>query len=291
MLHQHSQLDQNRLRGIALFSISMLLIPIVDTIAKYLSTDLSPLYISWARYFFASLFILPIAVSKFGWSVFPKRNIKSHMMRTFFIVSAMLCYFVSLATTPLATATAVTMIAPIVATTFAVFVLKERLTWTKVIALILGVFGALIIINPSFDMEIGIIFAAFAGLFYGLYMVATRMTVQQSDPVKTLCFQCVVGMIFLIPFAVLNWSIPTTDELLLIALMGAFSIIAHGLTIAAFQHAQASTLSPIIYVEVVSAVILGYVVFSDVPGITFWIGTTVIVAAGLLISFSREKSA
>lgn len=290
MHNLHSQFDQNRLRGIVLFSLSMLLIPAVDTIAKYLSTELSPLYIAWARYFSASIFILPIAISKFGGNVFPKRNLKSHLMRTIFIISAMLCYFISLATTPLATATAVTMIAPIIATVFALIILKERLTWMKVIALVLGVIGALIIINPSFDMEIGILFAAFAGLFYGLYMVATRMTVQQSNPIKTLCFQNVVGMVFLIPFAVLNWSIPTTNELLLIVFMGIFSIVAHGLTILAFQHAQASTLSPIIYLEVISAVIFGYVVFSDVPGVTFWIGTTIIIAGGLLISFSHEKS-
>lgn len=290
MSNHHSQPSQIRLRGILLFSLAMLLVPALDTIAKYLSAELSPLYISWARYFFASIFILPFAMSKFGLNVFPKRNIKSHMMRTFFIVSAMLCYFTSLATTPLATATAVTMIAPIIATIVAVIVLKEALNRIKVIALILGGVGALIIIRPSFDLEIGMIFAIFTGLFYGLYMVTTRMTVHQSDPIKTLCFQCVVGMFFLIPFAVLNWSVPTTNELLLLALMGVFSIIAHGLTILAFQHAEASTLSPFIYLEVVSAATFGYVVFSDVPGITFWIGTVVIVAGGLLISLSKEKS-
>jgi drug/metabolite transporter (DMT)-like permease len=62
------------------------------------------------------------------------------------------------------------------------------------------------------------------------------------------------------------------------------------MTILAFQYAQASVLSPFIYLEIVSAAILGYFVFADVPGIAFWIGTTIIVIAGLLISFTREKS-
>jgi drug/metabolite transporter (DMT)-like permease len=290
MSGNHSLPKQNALRGIFLLSLAMLLIPVVDTIAKYLSAELSPLYLSWARYFAASLFIVPIAMRKFGRNIFPRRNIKSHFTRTFFIISAMLCFFISISTTPLATTVAVTMIAPIVATVFAVIVLKEKLTWVKTIALILGLSGALIIINPRVEMENGVIFAALAGLFYGLYMVTTRMTAQASDPIKTLCFQCVVGMVFLIPFAVLNWSMPTTDQLLLLLFMGIVSITAHGMTILAFQYAQASVLSPFIYLEIVSAAILGYFVFADVPGIAFWIGTTIIVIAGLLISFTREKS-
>lgn len=289
MSDHHASPNQNLLRGICFLSLAMLLIPVVDTIAKYLSAELSPLYLAWARYFSASLFILPIAMVKFGWKVFPSRNIKSHFTRTIFIISAMLCFFISIATTPLATTVAVTMIAPIVATVFGVAVLKEKFTWAKVVALVLGLLGALIIINPSVEIESGVAFAALAGLFYGLYMVATRMTAQESDPIKTLCFQCVVGMVFLIPFAAFNWSIPTTNELLFLLFMGIVSITAHGMTILAFQSAQASTLSPFIYLEIVSAAILGYFVFADVPGITFWIGTTIIVAAGLLISLSKAE--
>lgn len=281
--------NHSTLLGIALFSMAMLFIPVLDSLAKYLTTDLSPLYIAWTRYLSASIFILPIAFFKFGRHVFPKRNIKSHFTRTFLIISAMLCYFIALSTTPLATATAVTMTAPIIATIAAVFILKERLTVVKVFALLLGFGGAMIITQPSMDMEIGLLFAFATGLLYGLYMVATRMTSRESDPVKTLCFQCVVGMLFLLPLALPYMEIPTMRELMFFAAMGFVSVVAHGFTIAAFQYAQASTLSPFIYLEIVSAVILGFVIFGDVPTLTYWIGAAVIVVAGLLISFSHKR--
>jgi drug/metabolite transporter (DMT)-like permease len=283
--------QQNLILGAAFLAVAMLTIPGLDAIAKYLSVELSPLYISWARYTAASIIILPIAMIKFGvkdLAFVPKRNIKSHFIRTFFIVSAMACYFIALATTPIATATAITMIAPIVATVAAVFLLGEKLTKLKIIALVFGFVGAMIIIQPSSDMESGVIFAAMTGFFYGGYIVTTRQMAQARNPLRTLTFQCVMGAMFLTPFALIYWELPTQSQLLFIFAMGLISVFCHGLTLLAFQYAQASALSPLVYLEIVSAAIFGYLVFADVPTITFWIGTGFIVFAGIVVSMSRE---
>lgn len=290
MSNEFSPKNENVLLGAVLFSSAMLLIPLLDSIAKHLSQEMSPLYVSWARYLAAALMIVPFGIRKFGKGIFPKRNLKSHFMRTFFIVTAMLFFFVSLSTTPLATASAVTMIAPIIATVAAVYLLGESFTWPKLMALVMGFIGALIIINPTVEIQIGTIFAALTGIFYGLYIVTTRMTAKQSDPLKTLTFQCVVGALFLTPLALYAWDIPTKTEFLLILAMGVVSLAAHGLTLLAFQYAQTSTLSPLVYLEVVSAVFLGYVIFSDIPTLGFWIGAAFIILGGLSATMGRAKS-
>ncbi len=282
--------NDNILLGAALFSSAMLLIPGLDAIAKYLAQDMSPLYVSWARYLAAAIMIIPFSFRKFGTGIFPKRNLKSHFMRTFFIIVAMLFFFISLSTTPLATASAVTMIAPIVATMAAVYLLGERFTWPKLAALVMGFIGAMIIINPTVEIQIGTIFAALTGIFYGMYIVTTRMTAKQSDPLKTLTFQCVVGALMLTPLALYAWDTPTQTEFLLILAMGVVSLTAHGLTLLAFQYAQTSTLSPLVYLEVVSAVFLGYVIFADIPTLGFWIGAAFIIIGGLSATMGRAKS-
>ena len=58
--------NDNILLGAALFSSAMLLIPGLDAIAKYLAQDMSPLYVSWARYFAAAIMIVPFGIRKFG---------------------------------------------------------------------------------------------------------------------------------------------------------------------------------------------------------------------------------
>jgi len=88
-----------------MMAIAMLSIPIVDGLAKYLSVDFSPLFIRWAWYALASCIKLPIAILRFGRSVFPRSQLGVHFFRTLSLVMAMTLYFLALAQIPMATAT------------------------------------------------------------------------------------------------------------------------------------------------------------------------------------------
>ena len=118
--------------GIVLMVVAMLMIPIVDGQAKYLSTDYSPLFISWARYVVACLIVLPFAAARYGARrMFPAEQLAAHTLRTFFLVVSMTLYFVAVAQIPLATATSAYFVGPIIAVVLAVAVLKETLTGQK----------------------------------------------------------------------------------------------------------------------------------------------------------------
>ena len=71
--------------------------------------------------------------------------------------------------------------------------------------------------------------------------------------------------------------------------MGLLSALAHLLVISAFRYAEASVLSPLAYFELVTATVIGFVVFSEFPGISSWLGTALIVLGGLLISLGRDQ--
>mgnify|MGYP000730510509 CR=1 FL=1 len=72
-----------------LMAVAMLVIPVVDGLAKYLSTGHSPLYIGWARYASACVIVLPFAMFSHGRRIFPQHNIGLHILRTIFLMSAM----------------------------------------------------------------------------------------------------------------------------------------------------------------------------------------------------------
>jgi drug/metabolite transporter (DMT)-like permease len=131
-------------------------------------------------------------------------------------------------------------------------------------------------------MEPGLLLAVTAGGFFAFYMIATRQASLESDPVKTLAFQCLVGIVLLTPQAVWTWSNPVVNEWWLFLLMGTLSAVCHFLSIVAFRYAQASILAPVVYLELLGGAVVGYLLFGDVPDAYVWIGATTIVLAGLL---------
>jgi drug/metabolite transporter (DMT)-like permease len=263
--------------------LAMLSIPLVDGLAKHLSASYSPLFISWARYAVACGIVLPIAIARFGARAFPAERLGAHTLRTVFLVTAMTLYFLAVARIPLATALSAYFVCPILAVMLSVVLLKEALTLRKLMSLVLGFAGTLVILDPGGTVDPRLLMAFGSGLFFALYMIATRQASMGSDPLKTLAFQCVVGAMLLTPQAVLSWSTPASGDLLAFAGLGAFSALSHILSIVAFRLADASTLAPLVYVELIGTAAVGYLAFHEVPGPATLIGAALIVTAGLLL--------
>jgi drug/metabolite transporter (DMT)-like permease len=270
-------------QGVVLMTLAMLTIPLVDGLAKHLSSSYSPLFLGWARYAVASVIVLSFAAAIHGPRVFPAEQRVSHVLRTLFLVAAMTLYFLAVARVPLATAVSAYFVAPIVAVVLSVAMLGERLTREKALALALGVTGSLVILRPGGSTDPGILLALGAGVLFALYLIATRQAAQASDPVRTLAFQCVVGTLLLTPQAVGSWRTPAPGDLLLFAGLGALSAFSHVLSIVAFRRSDASTLAPLVYVELIGAVAVGYLAFDEIPGAATMVGAGFIVAAGLVL--------
>jgi drug/metabolite transporter (DMT)-like permease len=271
------------LKGIALMALAMLIIPMVDGIAKHLSAAHSPLYISWARYVMACAVVLPFAIRNHGLRCLPQAQLATHTLRTLLLVVGMTCYFLAIARVPLASAASAYFVGPIIAMVLAVMFLREVLSWRKVASLILGFAGTLIVLRPSAGIEPGLWWAFASGVLIALYLIATRLAAQHTEPLRTLAFQCVVGAVLLTPQAVWSWSLPRLAELWIFVALGVLSAASHILSITALRYAQASTLAPLIYLELLGATLIGYFVFDEVPDAHVWFGAAAIVVGGVLL--------
>ena len=269
--------------GIALMSIAMLTVPGVDGFAKALSAEHSPLFVSWARYAVATLVVLPLAALSHGAAVFPSTRRVPHFVRTLLLVCSMTLYFLAIARIPLATAMSAFFVGPIIAVVVAVTWLGEQLTPRKAASLALGFAGALIIARPGSDVDPGVLMALGAGVCFGCYLVATRMTAFSASPLQTLAFQSLVGALIMTPQAIATWSWPAGSEIWMFAGLGLISLFSHGLSISAFRHAGATTLAPLVYLELVSAAAIGYFAFAEVPDLPTLAGAACIVFAGLIL--------
>lgn len=274
--------------GLALMAIAMLAIPTADGIAKYMSADYSPLFLAWARYGIASLLVLPVAAWRRGPHVLPAERRGSHLLRTVCMVTAMSLYFLAIANIPLAAAASAYFIGPIIGVLLAALLLKERLTRRKLGSLALGFAGAAVILGPLGAVEPGILLAFAAGVCFAVYLIATRQAAAASDTVKTLAFQCIVGAALLTPLGLLFWTTPALADLPLLLGLGAVSAVCHLMSITAFRYAEASTLAPLVYLELIGAAFFGYLVFGDVPGSQTIFGAALIVSGGLLL-LSRTR--
>ncbi len=283
--------------GMALMATAMLSFPLVDGLAKHLALEASPYFVAWARYAVASLVVLPFALAMHGWRLFPRERLGSHFLRTAFLVVAMTLFYLSMVRVPLATTFSAYFVGPIIAAALSVVILGETMTRRKLLGLVLGFAGSLVILRPGTGLEPGVIFAFGAGVFYACYLVATRHAAATSDPVPTLLFQCVVGTVLMTPQAILTWSLPVGGDavlpglLALYGLLGLSSAACHFLVILAFRRADATTLAPLVYLELIGGALIGYLAFGEVPGLPIVVGAAFIVAGGLVLLRRRPGAA
>jgi drug/metabolite transporter (DMT)-like permease len=278
--------------GLTLMACAMLIIPGADAAAKYLSSVHSPVFLSWARYIAAFVFILPvvaIAQVKERTPLLRRDAILPQLLRTAFLVGAMTLYFEAVSRIPLADALGAYFVAPIAATLIAAIVLRERLDRRKLAAVLLGFAGAMLVVRPDMAGSAGTLIALASGLMMACYLVLTRMAKGEA-PLATLTAQLVFGVLILTPFIPFQWVTPSAEALSLIALMGLLSAASNLMTITAFRMASVATLSPLVYLELVGATALGFAIFGDLPTPLTWAGIAVIVAAGLIIVAPRNRA-
>ena len=266
------------------------ILPFMDTIAKYLSSDLSFFQITWARYFFTVFFTLPFMFFFFRKNLTWTTQPKLQFLRGLTLFFANVLFFYSISIISMAKALTLAFVAPLITTALSPFILGEKVGFRRWSAVIVGFIGSLIVIRPGFiDFNLASIAALGTGCFYGIYLIITRKLHSSDSPLLTLLLTGVVGLVFgsfLIPVV---WINPTFNQWSLLALMGLFACLGHLFLILSLKYADASKLAPLCYFEIVTNIILGYYFFMDLPDKWTFLGLFIIISSGLYITF-REGS-
>ena len=265
------------------------ILPFMDTIAKYLSAELSFFQITWARYFFTVFFTLPFMFFFFRKKLTKSSQPSLQIFRGLTLFFANVLFFYSISVISMAKALTLAFVAPLVTTALSPFILREKVGIRRWSAVIVGFIGTLIVIRPgTIDFNLATIAALGTGFFYGIYLIITRKLHSSDNPLLTLLLTGVVGGVigsFIVPVV---WVNPTINQWLLLALMGVFACLGHLFLILSLKYADASKLAPFGYFEIVTNIILGYYFFSDFPTTWTWVGLTIIIFSGVYISF-RDK--
>ena len=277
------------MKAIILNLSAWIMLPFMDAIAKYLSTDLSFFQITWARYFFTVFWTLPFMFFFFRNNLTLSQNPKLQILRGLILFGANICFFYSISIISLAKALTLAFVAPLVTTILSPILLGEKVGFKRWTAVLIGFFGTLVVIRPGFiELNLATFAALGTGCLYGIYLIITRKLHSTDNPLLTLLITGVVGATVGSFFVPIVWINPSPIQWSWLALMGIFACLGHILLIYSLRFADASKLAPFGYFEIITNIILGYYVFNHLPDFWTIIGLFIIIISGVYI-FRRES--
>ena len=276
------------MKAIIFSLLGWMFLPVMDGFAKYLSTDLPILQITWARYFFTVAFTLPIMFFFFNKQLVWTDKPKLQILRGLILLSANICFFYAISVISLAKALTLAFIAPLIVTAFSPLLLGEKVGLRRWTAVIIGFTGSLIVIRPGFvEINFASLSAIGTGFLYGFYLIITRKLSTSDNPLLTLLITGAVGAILVslvIPF---YWVKPTFNQWSLMAGIGIFACVGHIFLILSLKYADASKLAPLGYTEIIPNVMIGYYFFNELPDYWTYLGLFIIILSGLYISWRQ----
>lgn len=275
------------LLGIALKLASVVSFSGMALCVKFLGQDVPVGQTIFARGLISVVILVLIAWSTGELHLLKTRNWRSHALRSLSGTISMFCLFVAVASIPLADVTAITFTAPMFLTVLAMIFLGERIHRFRWTALAVGFLGVLIMVGPHLTFAgqapIGVLLALAAAMFSAVAMVFLRsMSVGEHAITITFYFSLTFSGCAALT-ALQGWPMPTAAQWWLIVIAGLFGVAGQLLLTYAYRYAEASTIAPLDYTSMVAAVILGYLFFDEIPGLSIWIGAPLVVGAGLII--------
>jgi drug/metabolite transporter (DMT)-like permease len=220
-------------------------------------------------------------------------NWRAHALRSLAGTLSMFCLFAAITMIPLADVTAITFTSPMFLTVLAMLFLGESIHHVRWAALGVGFVGVLIMIGPHLSFasgaSLGVLAALGNAVFSAVAMVFLRRMSGDEHAITITFYFSLTFMVCAALTALLGWPTPTTTQWTLIVLAGLFGVFGQLLMTYSYRYAEASTIAPLDYSNLIMAVVLGYVFFDEIPSLSVWIGAPLVVAAGLLILW-REYS-
>jgi drug/metabolite transporter (DMT)-like permease len=260
---------------------------------------MSPGQVTFYRFFFQIACTLPILFALFGLKALSAQRPWMNLLRGALHGGASLLFFVAVKYMPLADVFAIYFVEPFMLTALSALFLGEKVGWRRWTAIVVGFGGAMIVIQPSYEIfGLKALLPVACAFLFSLYLFLNRAIGEADSPLTMQTMAGIGGTVFMAAALFLGNSSGNADfavslpssglGLVLLLALGSISGYAHMLIVRAFRLAPLSLLAPFQYFEIISATVLGYALFNDFPSFSKWIGIFIIVASGLFIIW-RER--
>ena len=284
LLSSKNKLLRPPVSGILCMIGGALALTINDGMAKYLTETYPVGQVMALR----GTFILCLLIFLFI-SARKKLNLKIYSWRNNFYRAAAMtgstfCFITGLSYLPIADAIAIAFAAPLLTTLLAVFCLRERVGLHRWVAIFFGFIGVIIIVQPTDDAFKVAALAPLGAAFFGAIrdVITRKITSSESS------FTILLTSMFLITLAgyltfPLGWSEFQVEHIWLFLCSSILVGAAQYLMIEAFRLGEVGLISPFKYSSLLWAVIIGFIVWGDIPGYFVLVGATILIISGVYL--------
>ena len=296
-------------KAVSFLLLGILGISINDTIIKFLSDAYALHQLVFIRAIFGLLIIVPLVLVRQGIAVLRTTRPGIHALRGLLIVLANLTFFAGLASLPLAEASAVVFVSPVLITIFSFYFLGEQIGVWRWSAVIVGLIGMICVVQPfGARLELTYLWPLAAAVCYAGFTVTTRF-LGRTEGVASLATYSIVSFLVVsvamgllvgdgsfantgnpnLVFLLRAWRWPDAADLGQIAAIGVLSAVIAIAMSAAYRAGEASFLAPFEYVNLPLVLLWGFLIFGDFPNALALFGMALIASGGMIMIF-RERA-
>ena len=277
------------LLGVLLILVSCLTLASHDGLSKYLTQHYPVFLVIWARYLSQTALMIALFTPRMGRRVFHTLRPKLQICRGLSLVSVSMLFISGLSYIPLAEATAVIFLAPLMVT-IASRLLGEQVSRAQWLAVGFGLVGVMIIVRPGGALFTPAVLLPFgAALSFTVYQLITRRLSATDHPVTSNFITSLVGSLVMSVLVFFNWQTPTLHDALMMAALGAMAMSGHLLLTNAFRFASAAALAPFTYSQIIFAGVVGMIAFGHTPDLGAMVGMAIIIASGLVMAYVQGR--
>lgn len=277
-------------RGILYMIAATVLFAATAALAKWLVAIYPVGEVMFGRSFFSFVVAAVVVLPMTGMSVFATKRPRDHLLRGLSQSISQTFSVLAFSLMPLAGAIAINFSAPLWSALLSVLWLKERAGPARWTALVAGFVGVLVVANPGMDsLTLGALFALGNAIMYGTVTVAVRGMTATESTYTLLMWQLAILAVahtFLLAFGFV-W--PTPLDLTLFILSGVANVLGQYLWTRALLLAPATAVSPFYYLMLVWALLIGFLVWGDVPTVALLVGSGIVVASGLYLLWHEAQ--
>jgi drug/metabolite transporter (DMT)-like permease len=260
--------------------LAMFLIVGGDAAATLLTgADFPQVFVAWTRFALAAVLLAPFCGLRL-----PELRLFLDWrlaLRASLIVGGIVCILTALKTEPMANVFGGFFVGPVVSYFLSALLLRERITPLRTVLLLVSFAGVMLVVRPGFGMTTGMGFAILAGCFHGSYLVATRWLAGEFRPRFLLLSQLAIGALMLLPFAMVSVPAITAPVFGLITISALGSAAGNLLLVLVNRTTPAGVVAPLIYSQLLAAMLIGWAVFGQWPDGLSLIGLVIIMIAGV----------
>ena len=272
------------LKGQAYMVASCVMFGTAWVFIRYASETMHPALIVFYRNVFGLLALAPFFIRS-GMGVYKTDKFNLHATRGISTLTGTYGVFYAVSTTPLATVVGITYAAPIFAAVGAVWLLKEQIHARRVVAIVIGFIGMLMVVHPgNVDWTLGMSSAMLGAMSIAVALLVVKTLAKTDSPQTVVAYSFSLVLPISFAVALYFWKWPSVQELIYVAIIGVGVSIAQIFLSRAFRYADAMAVLPYDFVRLLLATIYGIWLFGEPLDPWVVAGASVIMASTIYTS-------